>query len=78
MFVREKKIGAYSYLLVESVREQGRVKQRVIKNLGRKDAVLASGELDRLARSLSKLAQRSLVLSLLEEGSAAHPATRER
>jgi len=77
MFVREKKIGAYSYLyLVESVREQGRVKQRVIKNLGRKDAVLASGELDRLARSLSKLAQRSLVLSLLEDGSAAHPAAR--
>ncbi len=77
MFVREKKIGAYSYLyLVESVREQGRVKQRVIKNLGRKDAVLASGELDRLARSLSKLAQRSLVLSLLEDGSAAQPAAR--
>ena len=43
MFVREKKIGAYSYLyLVESVREAGRVKQRVIKNLGRKEAVLAS------------------------------------
>ncbi|MGH8725616.1 MAG: IS1634 family transposase [Burkholderiales bacterium] len=77
MFVREKRIGAYSYLyLVESVREGGRVKQRVIKNLGRKDAVLASGELDRLARSLSKLAQRSLVLSLLDEGRAPHPAAR--
>lgn len=77
MFVREKKIGAYSYLyLVESVREAGRVKQRVIKNLGRKEAVLASGELDRLARSLSKLAQRSLVLSLLGGEKAAQPGAR--
>ncbi len=77
MFVREKKIGAYSYLyLVESVREAGRVKQRVIKNLGRKDVVLASGELDRLARSLSKLAQRSLVLSLLDDAGAPHSAAR--
>lgn len=77
MFVREKRIGAYNYLyLVESVREAGRVKQRVIKNLGRKDAVLASGELDRLARSLAKLAQRSLVLSLLEAERAPQAATR--
>jgi len=65
MFVREKRIGAYRYLyLVESVREGGRVKQHVIKNLGRKEAVVASGELDRLARSIARLAQRSLVLSL--------------
>lgn len=77
MFVREKKIGAYRYLyLVESVREAGRVKQRVIKNLGRKEAVLASGELDRLARSLSKLSQRSLVLSLLDGEKAAQPGAR--
>ena len=49
MFVREKTINGYTYLyLVESVREGARTKQRIIKNLGRKDAVLASGELDRL------------------------------
>lgn len=67
MFLREKRIGAYSYVyLVESVREDGRVKQRVIKNLGRKDEVAASGELDRLARSAARLAQRTMVLSLLE------------
>lgn len=77
MFVREKKIGAYRYLyLVESVREAGRVKQRVIKNLGRKEAVQASGELDRLARSLAKVAQRSLVLSLLAGETAARPGAR--
>ena len=77
MFVREKRIGAYSYLyLVESVREQGRVKQRVIKNLGRKDTVLASGELDRLAQSVARLAQRSMVLSLLDAAAAPHPSAR--
>lgn len=77
MFVREKKIGAYRYLyLVESVREAGRVKQRVIKNLGRKEAVQASGELDRLARSLAKVAQRSLVLSLLDGQTAAQAGAR--
>ena len=44
MFVREKKIKGYSYLyLVESVREGKQTKQRIIKNLGRKDVVLASG-----------------------------------
>ena len=37
MYVREKQIGPYRYLyLVESVREQGRTKQRIIKNLGRR------------------------------------------
>jgi predicted transcriptional regulator len=37
MFVREKRIGRYRYVyLVESVREGGRIKQRIIKNLGRK------------------------------------------
>ncbi len=52
MFVREKTINGSTYLyLVESVREGARTKQRIIKNLGRKDAVLAGGGLDRLAAS---------------------------
>ena len=39
MFIREKRIGAYSYLyLVETVREDGKTKQRIIRNLGRKEA----------------------------------------
>ena len=46
MFLRDKTINGYTYLyLVESVREGARTKQRIIKNLGRKDAVVASGEL---------------------------------
>src|SRR5919106_1058368 len=66
MFVREKPIGPYRYVyLVESVREQGRTKQRIIKNLGRKEQVEARGDLDRLARSAARLAQRSMILSLI-------------
>jgi len=52
MFIREKRIGAYSYVyLVETVREDGTTKQRIIQNLGRKEVVEARGDLDRLARS---------------------------
>jgi hypothetical protein len=71
MFVREKRIGAYSYLyLVETVRENGKTKQRIIRNLGRKEVVEARGDLDRLARSAARLSQRSMILSLIEDGSA--------
>ena len=69
MFVREKQIGRYRYVyLVESVRENGRIKQRIIKNLGRKEQVEARGDLDRLARSAARLARRSMILSLLDRG----------
>lgn len=71
MFIREKRIGAYTYIyLVETVREGGKNKQRIIRNLGRKEAVEAAGDLDRLARSAARLAQRSMVLSAMEGGAA--------
>jgi hypothetical protein len=44
--------------------EEGRAKQRIIANLGRKEVVVARGVLDRLARSVARLTQRSMVLSL--------------
>jgi hypothetical protein len=69
MFVREKHINGYTYLyLVESVREEGRAKQRIIKNLGRKEIVVASGELERLASSVGRYAERAMVLSRIESG----------
>jgi Transposase DDE domain len=69
VFVREKRINGYTYLyLVETVREDGRAKQRIIKNLGRKDAVLASGSLERLASSVARYAERAVVLSELAAG----------
>jgi len=53
MFVRVKKIGAYEYLyLVENAREGGRHVQRVIKALGRREEVEASGLIDGLTRSM--------------------------
>jgi len=62
-------INGYTYLyLVESVREDGRAKQRIIKNLGRKEIVVASGELERLASSVARYAERAMVLSQLEAG----------
>jgi hypothetical protein len=69
MFLREKTINGYTYLyLVESVREGSRTKQQIIKNLGRKDKVLASGELDRLAASVARFAERALVLAQVDNG----------
>jgi hypothetical protein len=71
VFVREKHINGYTYLyLVETVRADGRTKQRILKNLGRKDAVLAAGSLERLASSVARYAERAVVLSELAAG---HP-----
>src|SRR5947208_1884606 len=61
MFARDKRIGPYTYVyLVENVREEGRTKQRIIANLGRKEVVVARGDLDRLAPRCRK--------DLVEEG----------
>ena len=64
MVVRQKRIGRYVYVyLVETVREDGQIKQRIIRNLGRKEDVERRGDLDRLVRSAARLAQRSIILS---------------
>jgi hypothetical protein len=69
MFVRVKKIGGYEYLyLVENAREGGRHVQRVIKALGRKDEVEASGALDSLIASAARHSPRSIVLSSYYRG----------
>ena len=52
-----------------TVRENGKTKQRIIRNLGRKEVVEAGGDLDRLARSAARLSQRSMILSLVVDGS---------
>jgi hypothetical protein len=64
MFIRVKKIGPYEYLyLVENAREGGRHVQRVIKALGRRDAVEESDLLDGLIASAARHSRRSIVLS---------------
>ena len=61
MFVKETKVKRsgreYSYLqLVEGYRdESGKVRHRVVANLGRKDALKASGQLEALAGSFARL-----------------------
>ena len=72
MFVRVKKIGAYEYLyLVENAREGGRHVQRVVKALGRRDEVEASGMLDALVASAARHSRRSIVLSSFYGGELA-------
>src|ERR1700720_4071719 len=69
MFVRVKKIGAYEYLyLVENAREGGRHVQRVIKALGRRDEVEASGLIDGRIPSAARPSRRSIGLSSFYRG----------
>jgi Transposase DDE domain len=69
MFIRVKKIGPYEYLyLVENAREGGRHVQRVIKALGRRDAVEESDLLDGLIASAARHSRRSIVLSSFYRG----------
>ena len=71
MFLREKTINGYAYLyLVENIREGGRTKQHIIRNLGRKDAVLAAGDLDRLIASIGRFSERAMVLSAIDANPA--------
>src|SRR5215213_4373057 len=69
MFIRVKKIGPYEYLyLVENAREGGRHVQRVIKALGRRDAIENSDLLDGLIASAARHSRRSIVLSSFYRG----------
>jgi len=69
MFIRVKKIGPYEYLyLVENAREGGRHVQRVIKALGRRDAIENSDLIDGLIASAARHSRRSIVLSSFYRG----------
>src|SRR5260370_11236151 len=77
MFARDKRIGPCpDVYLGEHVCEDGRTRQRIIANLGRKEAVVARGDLDRRARSVARLAQRSMVLSVVEGEAPPHAVCR--
>jgi hypothetical protein len=69
MYVVEKSAGGHRYLyLVEGVREGNKVRQRTVLSLGRKDVLLASGQLDRLTASIARYSDRSLILSDISAG----------
>ena len=69
MFVREKTARGHTYLyLVENERDGSRIRQRIIRALGRKDVLIASGELERLAASLARHCDRAVILSDMAAG----------
>lgn len=80
MFIREKRSvhngATYTYLQVaESYREGPKVRQRVRATLGRREALVASGQLDGLIRSLAKFSERLRVVEVAQRsGLAAHTA----
>lgn len=80
MFVRVKRSGgsegAREYLqIVESRREGGTVRQRVLATLGRREELVSDGRLDGLLTSLAKFSERLRVVERVRtEGLAAHAA----
>lgn len=78
MFVRVKRSvqngSTYEYLqIVESFRDSGRPRQRVIATLGRREMVIASGSLDGLLRSLGKFSEKLRVVEAVRtQGIVAH------
>lgn len=63
MFLRIKKTSSRAYLqIVESYRDEGRVRQRVIGTIGRMEELAAKGQVDQLLRSLAKYSERAILL----------------
>lgn len=78
MFVRVKRSvhngTVYEYLqVVESFRDRGKPRQRVIATLGRRETIVASGALDGLLRSLARFSENLRVVEAVRtQGIVAH------
>jgi transposase len=69
LFVRTQTNGSRTYLLiVDNVRVDGKVKQRVLHRLGRLDELRSSGQLDVLIQSLSRFSEKLAVLGAFAQG----------
>lgn len=78
MYFRVKRTGSYAYLqIVESLREGGRVHQRVLSTLGRLDVLQAGGQLEGLMRSGLRFCQQMTVLDAHAAGQT-EPVTVQR
>jgi hypothetical protein len=63
MYFRLKRTGKYAYLqIVESFREQGQVRQRVLTTVGRLDSLQTTGQLETLMRSGLRFCQKLAVI----------------
>jgi len=77
MFVRTKKRGERTYLMiVENRWVDGKVKQKVLHNLGRLDVLQASGQLDALFHSLGRFSKNLDVLGAHKRGESVTTRTR--
>jgi hypothetical protein len=82
MFVRIKrnvsKGIAYEYLqIVRSYREGGKVRQQIIGSLGRRDRLVASGDLDGLLKSLAGFSEKLRVVEAVRESGLAARTARQ-
>ena len=69
MFVRTQTNGSRTYLLiVDNLRVDGKVTQRVLLRLGRLDELLASGKLDALIQSLGRFSDKLSILGAHSRG----------
>ena len=63
MYFRVKRTAGYAYLqIVESFREKGHVRQRVLSTVGRLDALQSSGQLEGLLRSGLRFCEKLAVI----------------
>jgi len=69
VFFRTQTNGSRAYLLiVDNVRVDGKVKQRVLHRLGRLDVLLANGQLDALLQSLGRFSEKLAILGAHAQG----------
>jgi len=78
MFIREKKSGNHTYLqIVEAIRHDGKVRQRVISTLGRMDHLQESGKLDGLLASGAKFTRNLAVIGDHKKGKLIEHGTKK-
>jgi len=76
MFARIKKSGKYQYLqIVQNRREGIKTIQRVISTIGRMDQLQPKGEIEKIARSLSRFSEK--VLLVLSDKSKVHTSSKK-
>ncbi len=69
MYFRQKKSGSHTYLqIVESHRQEGQPRQRVIATLGRLDELIGNGQLESLLASGARFAPGAMLLNAFERG----------
>jgi transposase len=78
MFIRRKISGSHTYLqIVEGVRENGKVRQRVISTLGRLDHLLESGKLDGLLASGANFSKKMSIIGDHKKGKLVEHGTKK-